>query len=357
MNVKPTVKEITDLHNGFRDSEFFDTARCEKHGTTRPCRHCSVEYDVIGGIDPFHVEDYMDLAEKCFGMTVREFAQHLKRTRDIFVNAGVLPLMTDERPGVVPLVRDSQVQGVVDTAMELADDPAEPTMAQNGPCSCGCSHEWKHVGNADQVSIEFGPGEFFVGPLSNGEGCEQGPSDRAKENASRGIDAMAEACCNTEAPEPEHRISTRLPFGTADQAWERPRFVTIVGRTYRIEWKANKDDVKLPDGTEGVGVIDNQNLVLKIWSGMSLQLQRETLLHEIMHGCLSTTQTPMSNLLAGRDRIDVVHFNFDEFYVEAIDAVLLATLRSNPQVTGWLLAHVDGSDIVTTTTFTTTYED
>lgn len=348
----PKISDIIALHSSFVESDEFGTDSCTKHGTVRPCRHCNVEWDTQFGIDPFCIDEYQTLAEKVMGMTVSQFAQEIKRVKGIFVNAGVLPLMTDAAPHA-GVGDGSRARGIIDAAVDLASEEDRKLEA---------------VGNKPRLQMHTADGDG--GMTSNGAGG--GSSAQAMMAASEAVEAVSDSIraaatrtfgehvedrCNTEAPEPDHRIITQLPLGTSDQAWAPPMFVTIVGRTYVIEWKANKDDVKLPDGTEGVGVIDNQNLVIKIWTGMRLQLQRETLIHEIMHGALSVTQTPMSNLLAGRDRIDVIRFEFDEFYVEALDAVLLATLRANPQVTGWLLAHIEGEDVVTTATFTTTEED
>jgi hypothetical protein len=117
-----------------------------------------------------------------------------------------------------------------------------------------------------------------------------------------------------------------------------PSSVDVLGRHYTIGYAPRP----LPDG---VGDADDPNAVgrsnhhkLSIWIDDSInpRLQRETLLHEIIHAVLSVGTSDISNLLRGHDRMDMVTFDYEEWFVEAIDAGLLTVMVDNPEVVSFL---------------------
>jgi Zn-dependent peptidase ImmA (M78 family) len=81
-----------------------------------------------------------------------------------------------------------------------------------------------------------------------------------------------------------------------------------------------------PNG-DAIGLAFGQDLTIFIASWVHPRLQRETLLHELMHACVFG---------AASDSIPADDTDHEEHFVSGLDAPLLATLRDNPDLVRYL---------------------
>lgn len=118
-----------------------------------------------------------------------------------------------------------------------------------------------------------------------------------------------------------------------------PSQVKILGRTYSVGTSAKP----LPDNWEDSpddadGRTNNHKLAIWIYEGLSRGMQQETLVHEILHTCISFCTPGIRNVIIGRDKSDVWAFDFEEWFVEVLDAPLLTVMRENPDLMDYLLS-------------------
>lgn len=115
----------------------------------------------------------------------------------------------------------------------------------------------------------------------------------------------------------------------------RPVEVIICGQPFEISWdprhgrKLHEDD---PDywGLGSTAVAEQRIVIRGVEQGV--YQERETVLHEILHAVI--------NMTAQRDRFAPIEGGdkdkASEPVVDAMATALLAVLRDNPQVVGWL---------------------
>jgi len=202
------------------------------------------------------------------------------------------------------------------------------------PCRhCAVDHEvpggfdpycWNEYVNTANLLQENGAAEFLRLIDENGEKEMAEPTDQSCP------EIIKEKVISCHPPvEPVGRNTAEM----------RPTSVMICGRRYEIFWVCTREELDPFPGSEerGVGSSNHEDLRIKIFTRVHMQIQRETLLHEIMHCVLSSAQVPIFNLLLGRDKSEMLNFEFEEYYIESLDAGVLSVLRENPEVTSWLL--------------------
>lgn len=120
----------------------------------------------------------------------------------------------------------------------------------------------------------------------------------------------------------------------------RPDWVDVAGRVWDIEWSKTSDDfrdllkrINFPGDPEDVAAVtDHHKMTIIVNTEVHLNIQRENLLHELMHAVLFGVKADNG------DDSKVIDIDWEEHYLSAMDAPLLATLKRNPHVTAWLLA-------------------
>lgn len=99
-----------------------------------------------------------------------------------------------------------------------------------------------------------------------------------------------------------------------------PKRVTVAPHVYTVEWAK-------PSGLdhEQYGCTDVGRTTITLAPGMSGSMQRDTLLHEVLHAALD--QTGWAHRLGSKR---------EELLVRALAPVLLGVLRDNPRLVAWL---------------------
>lgn len=120
------------------------------------------------------------------------------------------------------------------------------------------------------------------------------------------------------------------------RATARPSAVNVAGRPWTIEWVSTELEYKRLPGIDEdddiCGATYGQDLKIVIGTWTNIHIQRENLLHEIMHACV------YGGKFDGALGDGVDH---EEHYISGIDSPLLTTLRDNPGVTAWILGRAD----------------
>lgn len=120
---------------------------------------------------------------------------------------------------------------------------------------------------------------------------------------------------------------------------KRPTKIDIGGITWKIDWLTNKQWKKRfsEEYQEKQGLSDWSELTIsirrEIAKGYYLHplMERETLLHEILHSVLA--HTDMNNSMKGLKKTDI-----EEAVVGSLAPTLLAVLRNNEKLREWLMA-------------------
>lgn len=117
---------------------------------------------------------------------------------------------------------------------------------------------------------------------------------------------------------------------------ELPKEVRIGPRTYTVSFVSKEELLSDLDDEGAIGSSNHVHLRIKVWADMDQVMLRETLLHEVLHCCASIGASNIENFLRGKGKTDLLIFDYEEFYVEALDSNMLAFLRDNPEVVAWL---------------------
>lgn len=104
----------------------------------------------------------------------------------------------------------------------------------------------------------------------------------------------------------------------------RPTVITICGQPFAVEWIEEKAG-PLHDGSanQGTTSVEQQRIMVRGFEQGPDQ-ERDTVLHEVIHAALKMT--------AQGDRLK----SNEEPVVYALTTALLAVLRENPELVGWL---------------------
>jgi hypothetical protein len=110
----------------------------------------------------------------------------------------------------------------------------------------------------------------------------------------------------------------------------RPTAVRIVGHRWTIDWvdETTMRNRGLDDNIVGLTFGQTGEILMADW--ISVDMQRERLLHEIMHACMFSA---VPNGIEFDDHEEVV--------LSAIDGPLWATLKNNPKVLAWIVSEGD----------------
>lgn len=106
-------------------------------------------------------------------------------------------------------------------------------------------------------------------------------------------------------------------------AVQKPKSVVIGPFDFDFVWKPITEEVLEGQGLVD-GTIDQSNQLIYIDSSLAKGMQRETSLHEILHGIFLA-----SNLTFRLENIDP---DLEEEIIRALSPALLALIRSNPQM-------------------------
>lgn len=122
----------------------------------------------------------------------------------------------------------------------------------------------------------------------------------------------------------------------------RPDWVQIGGRVWEITWYIKPEDFKKRMADIGFNEVlgdddvaactDHHHLEIHMRTDMVLTLQRENLLHEIMHAALFGVRPDHGSNMEAKD------MDWEEFFISMLDSPLLMTLKYNPHVLAWLMA-------------------
>lgn len=99
----------------------------------------------------------------------------------------------------------------------------------------------------------------------------------------------------------------------------KPDTVTIIGQPFAIEFVPASDARFIKDGV-GRTIPGEQRLLIA--DGQAPAQERDTVLHEVLHGCIRIVKSDAE----------------DEEIVGTLAPVLLDVLRKNPELTKWLLS-------------------
>jgi hypothetical protein len=115
----------------------------------------------------------------------------------------------------------------------------------------------------------------------------------------------------------------------------RPDFIKVGYLPITIEWVENADWKQRPEfaehhGDGGLFIHAYGTIHIRYEEQTSEQNLKETLLHEILHACWSTTQLNEENPKEWEDA--------EEQVVGRLSGTLLATLQDNPKVLKYLTA-------------------
>lgn len=121
----------------------------------------------------------------------------------------------------------------------------------------------------------------------------------------------------------------------------RPEWVIVSGRRWDIEWYQTEDAFKTafcamgdPDQwSVDLGAATFQwEMKIRAAAYTHTQLQKENILHEVMHACFYAAHG------WGDEDVDTSKRDWEEYIISAIDTPLLIVLRDNPHLLKWLVS-------------------
>ncbi len=129
----------------------------------------------------------------------------------------------------------------------------------------------------------------------------------------------------------------------ADANTPRPDWIRCSGAVFDIEWYDSLDELKSKVDDENIrvnptihAVTDTWNRIIRMGTWPALDVQRENLLHEVMHACMSVVRGEMDALPEAMAKFPE-DTDWEEWYITALDGPLTHTLRDNPLATKWML--------------------
>lgn len=117
----------------------------------------------------------------------------------------------------------------------------------------------------------------------------------------------------------------------------RPDKLLIAGREWTLEWYVSEPEFEKAcyqvDDVKELGAATFQwEMTIRLRTDLHLTLQRENLLHEIMHAILYATRG------WGDDDVDTSKRDWEEHIVSELDTPLRAFMRDNKEAMRWILA-------------------
>lgn len=120
----------------------------------------------------------------------------------------------------------------------------------------------------------------------------------------------------------------------------RPDWIDIGGRLWEIRWHASFDEFRATmsaagfsgDMTDMAACTNHHGLTIEMCTEIHLQIQRENLLHEIMHAALFGIKADSG------EEAEVNKVDWEEHYISMLDVPVLYALKRNPHVLAWLMA-------------------
>jgi hypothetical protein len=126
-------------------------------------------------------------------------------------------------------------------------------------------------------------------------------------------------------------------------AASRPRQIRVGHLTYRVVVDAAEiqrmSNRNAEDDFEWTAFSDHDQLVIGINSGNPVAVQRQDMLHELLHCALryaGVWPNAYAAVLAAADAPPHGGYTVEEFVVAAASSPLLGVLRDNPKLTRWL---------------------